>query len=324
MKTRTKIIAGVVVALVVIVAVVSVVVGTVGNMSQQESVSMMGKSEFVGNGDELAVSDYSVQVPGSAMSEEAAPAPLAQENTASDKKAGTQNRMIVRSGDLSIVTKDVRKSVEEVATYVASAGGFVVSSNIEGTADAPSARVEVRVPVEKFQQSIDSIKKAGIRVTEESINGEDVTEDYTDTQANIKNLQASEAQFQEIMKQAVKVSDVLEVQRQLERVRGEIDIAQGHAQYLEKSAKLSSITAYFAIDEGQLPVIDPINEWNPLTIIKSAFRAFVGFAQWIGAFIIWLIVFIPVWIIIAAIIIFIKKRAKKPVAVDVSQLRKTK
>jgi len=311
MRKRTKLVFGAIVALIVVVAVIMVV----GNSSSNDT----GIGELESFQRKSIQTKSSVQGPGLVSDELSAPLQEMSEVGTSavsnvDKQA--QNRMIIRSGILSIITKDVRKSVEDVSTYIATVGGYVVNSSIEGTADAPSATIEVRVPVDKFSQAIDSIKKTGIRVTDESTSGEDVTEDYTDTQSRIKNLQASEAQFQEIMKQAIKVSDVLEVQRQLERVRGEIEVAQGHAQYLEKSAKLSTITAYFAIDEGELPVIDPINEWNPLTIIKSAFRAFVSIAQGIGTLIIWLIVFVPVWIVIAIVAIIIKKRAKKSTIVQ--------
>lgn len=72
-----------------------------------------------------------------------------------------QDRMIVRSGSLSVVTKDVRKSVDEVAGFVNSINGFVVSSQITGTADRPSATLQVRVPVEKFKNLLIEQKVLG-------------------------------------------------------------------------------------------------------------------------------------------------------------------
>jgi len=222
-----------------------------------------------------------------------------------------QDRMIVRMGSLSVVTNDVRKSIGEVTNFVTSIGGFVVSSQVTGTTDRPSATLQVRVPVEKFQESLDKAKSTGIRVTSEYSSGQDVTEDFVDTQARIKNLQASEAQFVEIMKKAQKISDILEVQTQLERVRGEIEVAQGHAQYLQKSAQLSSITIYFAIDDSQLPVVDPMSVWRPWTVIKAAFRSLVAIFQGIGTILIWLIVFIPFWIVVVLAIYVIKKIVRR-------------
>lgn len=222
-----------------------------------------------------------------------------------------QDRMIVRSGSLSVVTKDVRKSVDEVAGFVNSINGFVVSSQITGTADRPSATLQVRVPVEKFQESLDRAKGAGVRVTSEYSSGQDVTEDFVDTEARIKNLQASEAQFVEIMKRAQKISDILEVQTQLERVRGEIEAAQGHAQYLQKSAQLSSITIYFAIDDSQLPVVDPVSVWQPWSVIKAAFRALIAIFQGIGTILIWLIVLIPLWVVVVLVAYVIKRIVRR-------------
>jgi hypothetical protein len=233
------------------------------------------------------------------------------DKASSQQKLQSTERLIVRTGRLSVVSNDVRKSVGDMSSYVVGIGGFVVSSNVQGTNDNPSATLEVRVPVDKFQESVDKAKTAGLRVTSESLTGEDVTEDFVDTQARIKNLQASEMQFSEIMKKAQKISDVLEVQQQLERVRGDIDVAQGHAQYLEKSAKMSSITIYFATDEAQLPVVDPVNNWNPLTIIKNAFRSLVGLAQGLGTLVIWLVIYLPLWVLIAVVVYIIKKIVRR-------------
>ena len=300
MKTKTKIISIIVAVIVLIIVVVLAI-----NWPQEEeiySASNFDTREVGMEGDIMSQSAMGVASVGKAT-RISNPGGIA----APQQKQQTTERLIVRTGRLSVVSNDVRKSVGDMSSYVVGIGGFVVSSNVQGTSDNPSATLEVRVPVDKFQESVEKAKTAGLRVTSESLTGEDVTEDFVDTQARIKNLQASEMQFAEIMKKAQKISDVLEVQQQLERVRGDIDVAQGHAQYLEKSAKMSSITIYFATDEAQLPVVDPVNNWNPLTIIKNAFRSLVGLAQGLGTILIWLIIFIPLWILVGLAIYVIKR-----------------
>jgi uncharacterized protein DUF4349 len=77
---------------------------------------------------------------------------------------------------------------------------------------------------------------------EDNVSGEDVTEEFIDLEAHIKTQRALELQFLEIMKQASKVADALEVQRQLADVRTEIEKLEGRKRFLENRASLSTIT----------------------------------------------------------------------------------
>ncbi len=300
MRTRYKLLFALIVIVVAVVTVTSLVTIFAG-VSEEDGGMRVTKTRQM-NSVAPAGSGF-VGQPEMEFAAQDAPAPMAQKT----EDATPATRLIVRSGNLSIVTADVRKSVDDLTKIATSVGGFVVSANVEGSADEPSATVTIRVPVEKFEEVIANTKGTGVRVTDEYVAGEDVTEDYVDTQSRIKTLQASEEQFMEIMKRVQKVSDVLEVQRELERVRSQIEVAKGHAEYLEKTAKMSAITVYYAVDEGQLPVVDPVKAWSPMVIAKSAFRALVKVAQSLGTLVIWLIVFIPLWIALAVVYVILRR-----------------
>ena len=77
---------------------------------------------------------------------------------------------------------------------------------------------------------------------EENITGQDVTEEFIDLEARIRSQRALELQFLEIMKQAHKVEDALEVQRQLAEVRSDIEKLEGRKRFLENRSSLSTIT----------------------------------------------------------------------------------
>jgi hypothetical protein len=315
---KTKIITAVVAVVVITTVLLVVLFGVSKNRAkvdysapvQRPSTGIMS-SNLASSGVSDMMEEYTAPMAPMSLQKEAAVDSKPVPGGSNVGSAQQNERLIIRTGQLSVVSKDVRKSVDEVSSFATSIGGFVVSSQVTGAVDNLSATLQIRVPVEKFQDSIDKAEKSGIRVTSKSMTGDDVTEDFVDTQARIKNLQASEAQFAEIMKNAQKITDVLEVQRQLERVRGEIEVAQGHAQYLEKSAKLSSITVYFATDESQLPVVDPVSSWSPLNIIKSAFRVLISVVQGLGTLLIWLVIFIPVWLLIAIVVYVIKRMLKR-------------
>jgi Flp pilus assembly protein TadB len=99
----------------------------------------------------------------------------------------------------------------------------------------------VRVPADKFSESLDEIRKAAGRVLVETIKGQDVTEEFIDIEARLKAKRALEDQFMEIMKRSNTVADALNVQRQLAEVRGEIEKIEGRKRFLENQASLSTI-----------------------------------------------------------------------------------
>jgi hypothetical protein len=222
-------------------------------------------------------------------------------------------RMIIRNGAMSVVVKDVRGSIEKISSYAQQNGGFVVSSNISQSGNAPLGTVIIRIPVDKFDASISEVKSYG-EVLNENTQGQDVTAQYVDLDAQLKNLQATEQQFLAILKQATKIQDILDVQNQLTNVRGQIESIQGQLKYLRESAQLSSLTINFSTDPSVLPVVEKQGEqWKPWAQVKDAARSLIEVGKGIVNFLIWVLVFIPVWgsIIIIILIVRWRMRAKK-------------
>ena len=99
----------------------------------------------------------------------------------------------------------------------------------------------MRVPAPRFDEAVAQVRALGGRVRQEKISGRDVTEEYIDLEARLRAQRALEAQFLEIMKRAGKVSDALEVQRELANVRSEIERVEGRRRFLENQSSLSTI-----------------------------------------------------------------------------------
>jgi len=103
-------------------------------------------------------------------------------------------------------------------------------------------KLVVRIPEAQFGAAYDLIRGLAKNVTEDKITGQDVTEEFIDLEARIKTQKALELQFLEIMKQARKVEDAMEVQRQIADVRTEIEKLEGRRRFLENRSSLSTIT----------------------------------------------------------------------------------
>ncbi len=158
------------------------------------------------------------------------------------------SRKIIRNDELSVET-DTPADVQRKITAIAeSHGGFVVTSeykqqdnrNLSRTGE--TVTIVARVPSLQFESAIEQIRATGSRVLQEKVTGQDVTEEYIDLEARISTKKALEAQFLEIMKQARKVSEALEVQSQIADVRTEIERLEGRKRFLENQSALSTIT----------------------------------------------------------------------------------
>src|SRR5262249_30022655 len=125
--------------------------------------------------------------------------------------------------------------------------GFVVTSEATQRAAQDKAKPEMtvnlvlRVPASQFDSVIEQVRAVGVRIIDEKVSGQDVTEEFMDLEARIKNQKALELQFLEIMKRAGKVEDALSVQRELAEVRTEIEKLEGRRRFLENQSSLSTI-----------------------------------------------------------------------------------
>lgn len=220
------------------------------------------------------------------------------------------SRMIIKSGSLSLLVTHVSDAAKKIADYATSREGFVVSSYIaeeEYRTGAPYGTVTIRVPATSFDAAMQELRQFG-EVKSEQVNGQDVTEEFTDLEAQLKNLKATEEQFLSILKQATRIEDILAVQRELTYIRGQIEHLEGRMKYLRESAELSAITVHLSTDPQALPIVDQKDNWKPIGEFKEALRSLVDLGKAFVNGIIWLLVFAPVWLIIIAVIWWLNKK----------------
>ena len=165
----------------------------------------------------------------------------------SQSQSAAIDRKIIRNADLTLEVGAPAEVQRKITSIAESLGGFVVTSEskLQQIGDSKQELVVnlvIRVPATQFGSALDQIRNTGSRVLQEKMTGQDVTEEFIDLEARIKTQKALELQFLEIMKQASKVPDALEVQRQIAEVRTEIEKLEGRKRFLENRASLSTIT----------------------------------------------------------------------------------
>jgi len=140
--------------------------------------------------------------PAAAPAAPMAPAAPAQENKstsaagdAANSPAGDSERMIIRTADISVVVTDAAEAQQSVADTVNALGGYIADSSAWREGDQLRARMTVRVPAEKLDTLLAAIKGTAVRVQQESVKGQDVTEEFTDLSAQLTNLEATEKEL---------------------------------------------------------------------------------------------------------------------------------
>ena len=198
----------------------------------------------------------------------------------------TTSRKIIQNGALDLVVKNTDETMQKIHAIVDGAGGFIESStqtNIGGR----TAKITVRVPVARLDQSMSEIKKLSVEIERENVEVHDVTHDYIDLDARLRNAQAEETQYLQILKQATTVKDTLDVTEKLSNVRGRIEQLQGEMKYLTTQIDMSAL-AITLRPESQATVMGI--HWRPLTQAKIASVEMVsGLTDWVDSVIAFLI-----------------------------------
>jgi hypothetical protein len=156
-----------------------------------------------------------------------------------DSTTTTTDRMVIKNAYLTLVVDNITAVMGQITTLAESNGGFVVNSNIGENQNQLYASISFRVLAENFDATITALHHMAVDVKSESTTGQDVTQEYTDLNSRLRNLEASEAQLLELMTKAGSVEEILAVQQQLTNTREQIELIKGQMQYLQESSNLA-------------------------------------------------------------------------------------
>ena len=165
---------------------------------------------------------------------------------AQDFPVFNSERQIISQASLTVEVEDVGTAITELRAFVESVGGFIEHVS---TTDGPQpgrGSATIRVPAEQFNHTIDRIEAFG-EVLGQSLGQTDVTGDAIDLAAQLRSERSAEASLLKLLDRAVSVSDVLTVERELGRVRANVERLQGQLDFIERSVALATITVTFAL-----------------------------------------------------------------------------
>ena len=149
-------------------------------------------------------------------------------------------RRVIRTASVMLEVGDLDQMASRLTRIAEVAGGFIADSSFAQAGSTPEGTFVLRVPAPRFADVLSQVEELG-HVQQRRISGQDVTEEYVDLRSRIRNLERYEQRLLAFVDRAAKVSDLLAIEQELARVRGEIEMLTGRARYLDRQVDLASI-----------------------------------------------------------------------------------
>lgn len=257
-----------------------------------------------------------------ALRQAAAPAEQAGgESGSGQQQTGLLDRLIIYTANLRLTVEDVPRAVRDltnIARETCSNGtcGFVSESNLRFENDHQVATVSIQVPSDRYGEALNRVRELGQKITSETSKSQDVTEQFTDLESELRNLRATEERYLQLLRDARSIQDILTLEDRLRNVRGQIEKTQGRINYLQHRAQLATITVELIPPTGGLTSSTTLPQ--PVQAAQRAWTASLQFLSNVATVVVAVAVFfwwlIPILVIglIVGRTIWTRRRAARP------------
>lgn len=234
-----------------------------------------------------------------------------------EEGSGDGDRLIIRTKVLRLEVESTPDAVDEIRSLARTHEGSVTDMQVatetdewlyryekdgmpSGDGSALRGWVTARVPVETYEDFLTAVAALGV-VKFQSEATSDVTQEHVDLSARLENLRAQEVRLREFFEAAKNVKDMLAIETELGRVRGEIESLDAQVTYLERQAAMATVT--IELTEPR-PVVSPGGQsWGFRDAITNGVR---GAASLLTGLLTFLIATAPVWAL--ALVLFFPVR----------------
>lgn len=177
------------------------------------------------------------------------PAPTAAGEMAQDAGLGVEQeknpmpRKIIYTGNASLITDNLEKATKKLEDEIKAAGAYISDANVSGTkGTGRNATYTIRVASSKFDSFLKALSGVG-EIQSSTRTAQDVSEEFYDAEARLKNKKLEEARLIELLQKSTgKLAEILQVEKELSRVREEIERIEGRLRFLSNQTDLSTIT----------------------------------------------------------------------------------
>ena len=164
-------------------------------------------------------------------------------NGGGDSTLQLAQRQVISTASISIEVEEVQVASAAVKGIAEGLGGFVEQLSSSGRASSQQANITIRVPQGRFSTAVERLMALG-EVENQNQGSEDVSERFIDIKARLKSAEREEQSLLSLLERTLKVNEILTVERELNRVRSEIERLQGQLNFLERRVDLATISVF--------------------------------------------------------------------------------
>jgi hypothetical protein len=216
-----------------------------------------------------------------------------------DAAAFQDGAKIIRNGSMQLEVADVPKALASARSSILGVGGYIGASQQSRTDDEVIATVEYRIPVDRWEDALDALRRLGTEVGEQT-DSADVTGQIIDLDARIRNLRASESALVAYLEKSTQLNDMLEIESRLTNVRSQIEQLSAQKASLDDRVAYATLAVTFGVEVAPIQVAAA--NWDPGAEVGSAGATLLGFLQALATVGIWFgIVLLPVLLVVSVV-----------------------
>ncbi len=231
-------------------------------------------------------------------------------------------RKIVYTADVDLVVEDFTKLETAILKLVKESEGYLADTDISGSKGSNrTARWKIRVPIEKFDTFLESAATLG-ELTRRQIHSQDVTEEFYDLEARIKNKKVEEARLLKHLEDSTgKLDEILAAERELSRVREEVERQEGRLRLLANLSSLTTVTITAVERTDYVPPTDPGFATRASRQFTDSTKSLVEFVEVLTLWGIGIVPWLPVYLVLGIVILIIYRMIRRRVVAHFNRPR---
>lgn len=228
-------------------------------------------------------------------------------------------RKRIRRAEIELAVEDGPRAFAEIRALTERSGGFVDAADLARPDDGEgfSGTIVIRIPADGLDDVVDAVAALAVKEPNVHLSTDDVTEEFIDLEARLKNLRILEAELQELLAEVREANDpdtaqLFTVFERLRQVRDEIEQIEGRRRLLEEQVSLSTVTIHLRQQPDAAAV--PSDPWRPgqvlaeaTSVLLTTLRGIANVAIWIG------VVAVPIGLVVGvpvALVAWARRRTR--------------
>ena len=232
--------------------------------------------------------------------------PTEQKVTADKIVPQVIKKKIIKDGRLGLQVTDLSTAKKQIDSLVKALGGYYANENLRNSDQESGYQLTIRIPVVNFEKFLYSAENGSGKVIYKEIEARDVTEEFVDIESRLNSKRNSLARYNEILKRANTVKDIIEIAESIRVLQEEIESSEGRLRYLNDCVNYSTLNLVISTEKDfTYKPQKRDNFWEKFK--ESVVEGWFGLVDFIlGIFSMW-----PFWLVVTGLFFLIRRGIKK-------------